>query len=302
MALKIYKKLGFYLEMKKIVGLAFFAVIVSTFFMLSVAVKKYQIGGFRLSKILKVENYNSFPKFSKDKQLKAILSGSYYYLGRGTQFYAFISHDKEHVIKILRSDRITTPMHKKFTASGALELTAKNKKRKEGFLKACRSAYNRLKKQTGLVYLHLKSTANLPKVDLVDNFGLHRKVDLNDFCFLIQKKAVLIKESFKSSKKQNNLEEAKRKVNSFFKLLTTRSNSGVSNSDPNLFQNFGFISDQAVELDFGDYYDNPYLLENRSTYVSEIDKHALVLRDWLLTFWPEIIPYFDEQYNLALQK
>ncbi len=288
--------------MRKIVNLIFFPVIVFAFFMLSVTIKKYQIGGFRLSKILKVENYNSFPKFSKDRHLKALLSGPYYYLGKGTQFYAFVSHDKEHVIKILRSDRMTTPMHKKFMTSATLELNAKNKKRKERFLKACRSAYNRLKKQTGLVYLHLKSTANLPKVDLVDNFGLHRKVDLNDFCFLIQKKAVLIKESFESSKKQNNLEEAKRKINSFFKLLTTRSTSSISNSDPNLFQNFGFISDQAIELDFGDYYDNPYILKNHSTYVSEIDKHALALRDWFITFWPELVPYFDEQYNLALQK
>jgi len=288
--------------MKKIASLVFFAAVVSAFLSLAIATKKYQIGGFRLSKVLRVENYNSFPEFSKDRELKKLLSKSYFYLGKGTQFYAFVSRDKEHVIKILRSDRINIPIRKKLNASGILELSAKRKKRKGKFLNACRSAYNRLKKQTALVYLHLKSTANLPKVDLVDNFGVHRKVDLNDFCFLIQKKAVLIKDSFNHSKRQNNFEEAKRKINSFFKLLTTRSKSGVSNSDPNLFQNFGFIKDQAVELDFGDYYDNPYLLKNHSTYVSEIDKHALVLRDWLITFWPEIVPYFDERYNLSLQK
>jgi len=288
--------------MKKIINLVIFTVAVSALLSIAMLTKKYQIGGFRLSKVLKVKNNNSFPEFSNNKKLEKILLGSFSYLGRGTQFYAFVSQDNDYVIKILRSDRIKVPLYKKFSALNASSLNSKNKKRKEKFLAACGSAYNYFRSQTGLLYLHLKSTANLPKVDLVDNFGFHRKVDLNDFCFLVQKKAILIKDSFRITKKQNNFEGAKKKIDSFFKLLVNRSKNGVSNSDPNLFYNFGFIEDQAIEIDFGDYYDNPHLLNNHSTYVSEIDKHALVLRDWLINFWPETIVYFDEKYNQALQK
>jgi hypothetical protein len=265
------------------------------------SIKRYRLGGFKMSKIMTCPNSFGSLNHSNNANLNELFSNSFSYLGRGTQFYAFASFDQRYVIKILRSDRLTINLIKRLFKSSTISLNLKNKKRKKRVLNACNDAFRKLKKQTGLVYLHLEATTNLDTIKIIDNLGIKREINLNNIAFVIQKKAKLIKQAFQYAKKNNDLTLAKAQVNSFLNLIKIRAKNGIANADPNVFKNFGFIENQAVEIDFGDFYKNSNLLNNKSEYINEINKYVLILREWLQVFWPDLILTFDKQLSSILK-
>ena len=85
-------------------------------------------------------------------------------------------------------------------------------------------------------------------------------------------------------------------LDAIISLLEKRSLKGISNADRNLFRNFGFINEKAVEIDFGNYnYSKDLCLPAKRK--EEISRFLSSLRTWLQGNAPEWVFYLDQQTN-----
>jgi hypothetical protein len=177
------------------------------------------------------------------EEVAAILRAPFSYLAHGNQSTVFVSEDGQYVLKLFRYHRTRFPLIHKIK-------TWKRKKddlytKMEKTFKAAALAATVGKPFTQVVFAHLNLTENqLPKVRIGGYL-----LPLDSYRFVLQKKAAPFKETLSNA----DPEKFKRLIASFLSLLEKRKAAGISNSDPNLGPNFGFIGEEAVEIDFGNY-------------------------------------------------
>lgn len=180
-------------------------------------------------------------------EMKSLLEQDFIYLGQGTQCYVFEGKDQKTVLKLFRFEQtqnslyqfIRTRLRHKLPREGyALQ--------KEKLLSACTVAGNLASEETALIGLHLVREGDL---DCTFQLPLlcKQKINLGHYCFALQKKAApfscLYNEPARLSCRLESLKE----------LVKKRAFKGIANRDSELERNFGFIGDQAVEIDFGSY-------------------------------------------------
>lgn len=213
----------------------FFFFVLFSLGMLSIpAVAKRLTDGFRVAK-LRVE-FPFHPEWEVpfDPKLGDLLNQPFHYLDKGSQCYVFESKDKQMVIKFFRFNDPRSEL-KVFT-----------------LFNAARIAYEKLKEETGLLYIHLNRTnLSLPTIHLTDAIGRSYRFPLDEYRFAIQKRAIPFEIAMKEA--QNHPELLQKRIDQFAVLLKTRIEKGVYNSDPTLADNFGFLESQAIEFDFGNY-------------------------------------------------
>jgi hypothetical protein len=78
-------------------------------------------------------------------------------------------------------------------------------------------------------------------------------VDLNRCCFAIQKKGVSVSTVFRQAIEENDRDKYERLAQSFVSLVQERASRNIANLDKKMGENFGFIGEQAIEWDFGNY-------------------------------------------------
>lgn len=206
-----------------------------------------------------------------DPRVLAILDQPYHYIDKGSQSYVFESRDGNYVVKFFRFDHPADPLK---------VLTLFN---------ACHIAYNQLREETGLVYIHLNlSQATLPILHCKDPIGRKYQFPLDHYRFAIQKKA----KPFRITLEEANCDPAlmQKRIDQFMDLLLSRTSKGIYNTDPTLSRNFGFLEDRAIEIDFGNY--RPV---SEHDQISEVRRYTARLRRWLSTEAPEWVDYLDQQ-------
>src|SRR5262249_31769779 len=134
----------------------------------------YYTDGFTIENISTVLPYNPnldvHTLSARDsEQLKLILDQPYTYLGKGCQAYVFESQDHKYVIKFFKYQRYKLkPWLAYFPALPAIVKYRQQKldhkqKKLERFFMSWKVAFDHLKKETGLLYVHLNTTQNLLK-------------------------------------------------------------------------------------------------------------------------------------------
>lgn len=258
--------------MKRILFFCFF---VAGCLCLPVCFKRWTCG-FKLSKIS--FQYETNPKWDvapnlEKEVLQKIISKPFIYLNRGAQCYVFESLDGEYVLKLFRCNP-------QLFHSGEVDEVSKRKL--DRLFNACTLAYTKAKEETGLVFLHLNATENsLPTIHIRDPIGRPLSLSLDAYHFAIQKRATLFRDAFKGV----DSDTAKQKIDSFIQLLRLRTEKGISNTDPTVSRNFGFLGTQAVEIDFGNY------TEEMVSQEKEVARYASRVYMWLIDFSPELAEY-----------
>lgn len=213
---------------------------------------------------------------SNEAEVKAMLSQPYYYLARGVQSYVFLAQDGKTVIKFFRHHRLRTD--------------AKVAKDFGSYL----LAYNRLQEETGLLYLHLNKTTHLKhKLEIVDKLNIHHLIDLDNYEFIVQKKATLTYPALEEWIAQDKTDDAKEALSHLVHLLKTRSERGIFDKDPDLNTNFGFIGTKAVQIDVG-----RYRLKEIPFDRNELIRITDNLHQWLM----ERSPLLDEHLQTEINK
>ena len=233
------------------------------------------------------EYYTENPSPSSPPQsARTILSQSFSYLNKGSESAIFISEDKQWVIKILRQNRLTPtriripfpPLAKRIQA----EIERKKNKRTQLY-SSCQIAFNRLSKETELHFLSLEGAKIT--LDVRDKLNRPHKIDLSKCAFSLQKKASLPYPTLVHYMQQGEVEKAKECLSSIIRVFKERLNRGITDDDPSIKKNIGFIGTRALFLDIGGF------RESEECKDPAIQRHQILialleLKQWLHEHYP----------------
>lgn len=247
------------------------------------------------------ENWQE-PPLSPDKQKKVntILKEHFSYLGRGAQSYAFVSKSGKYVLKIINQMHFKLPRWKDMLYR-ALRMEkerrkgiARREKRIHFFLSSSTIAYENLREETGILYLHLNRTNHLPKpVTVIDKRGVSHFLDPNNIDFLLQKKAELIAPFIIRCMKEGNKIKAKRQIMRLIAFLIRISKKGIAETDKNLMINAGFVDDQPIFIDIGRFVKDKRF-KKKEVYQKDVIKRTLPLKKWLRSHYPTLVPTLEK--------
>jgi hypothetical protein len=191
-------------------------------------------------------------------EVDSILNQSYNYVGKGAQSYVFASEDGKYVIKFfkfrhLRPSWIIDALPE---WNFLKEYREKVRERKNRLIMVVFSgyklAYDELRSESGIVYLHLNKSQHLDrKLTVYDKLGLKWEIDLDDIVFVIQEKAKTTRSVLQEALKKNNLALVKTRISQIFDLYMLEYSMGIYDIDHGVLHNTGFVGDKAIHLDVG---------------------------------------------------
>lgn len=241
---------------------------------------------------------------SLSNELLTLLSQPFTFLDSGLECYAFISQDKETVLKLFKYHHVKRArwLAKLLPLPYFTQLYQVRKERLTSTFESCKIAEKELKEETGLLLLHLSETSHsLPIVTLIDKLGLQHLVALDKLSFILQKKADLLVPTLEKSVKLGDTDAAKRSISSLLALISQRCKKGIADRDPTLGKNYGFIQNEAIVIDIGSFSKNPFLMRpqigKRSLFYE-----TLPLRCLLEKQFPDLVTHFEEELQHILQK
>jgi hypothetical protein len=209
--------------------------------------KSYTFSVERITSKLPYNAEWAIPQLPQD-ELKPILGQNYRYLASGTQSYAFLSDDGRYVIKFFRMKHLV-PSLSDYLKPGRVE---KRQDNLQSIFKAYKQAYDDLKTESGLVYIHLNKTSDLnQKMTIADRLGRVHTIDLDQMEFIVQERAELLFTRLKKLYDAGDEEGAKRAINSVLTLVKQRIEKGYADQDKAVSHNYGFVGDRPIHLDIG---------------------------------------------------
>jgi hypothetical protein len=121
-------------------------------------------------------------------------------------------------------------------------------------LEACRLAYQYLPDETAILYLHLHpGSDHLPTIHLRGPTWNCLPIQSETLRFVLQKRANPLDQSLMQAYLNHDRSRFFYLIDQLNVLLDRRIACGIRNTDPTLFENFGVIGDQPIEIDFGNY-------------------------------------------------
>ena len=235
------------------------------------------------------------------EDLLPILSQTFSYLGSGRQCLAFVSTDGKWVLKFINQKRFSLP---KWIDSFPLpfflreKIEKKGKKRKErilAFYKSYQIAYDRLKQDTAIHYLHLDN-ACVGKVLLIDPAKRKIEIDLAGSWFILQEKL----DPFYPFLERADKEKWQESISSFLELVARRASMGVVDDDLNVEGNIGLKKEKAYLLDPGRLFFDEKVKQS-PYFEEEMRKSVKFLRRWIEKNQKKYLPLFEEALDKHLK-
>lgn len=226
---------------------------------------------------------------------KEALHQPYTYLGKGCQSYVFASQDGRFVLKFFKYQRFRPQAWLQYLPPlPALTLYMREKAEKRekkllSFMKSWQIAYNELKKESGLLLMHLnKAGEDWGKVTLVDRVGTHYEVDLDQTEFYLQKRGIPLEEHLLRLIQNHEIERAKTLIDDLLQQILTEYQHGLGDRDHALLQNTGVLpNDHIMHIDVGQFtkdtafthpvYQNQELFSKTHRFVKFLQDHSAPL-------------------------
>ncbi len=260
---------------------------------------RVQTKGFRLQEIL--SDIPSNPKWEvlgvSPEAVKPKLKQKFRYLGSGEQSHAFLSEDRKTVLKFFRhNDLSVLKVMKKLPPDLQLRFWDffKNYDPRQAF-DSCKFAYEELKNETGLHYLHInKTSCEFGTVEIVDNGGVSHVVDLDRTEFMVQDYCELAVSRINSQMERGDLIGAKTTIIALFDAIEEWTRRGVRLENPILKKNIGFYGDKVIMLDVGSLKKTSEM--NNPDHVKREIKHVTRgLGRWIDNHHPDLFPFYEEE-------
>ncbi|MBS0626503.1 MAG: hypothetical protein JSS32_10685 [Verrucomicrobia bacterium] len=237
-------------------------------------------GGFRWSKCeLNLPNFPSWQSPLPNDQTLQILSQPFIYLKRGSQSYVFTSQDGNYVLKIFAQPLLRRNMLERMNRPFPRPDLNRIREGLEGY----RIASELPPSSTGIVYLHLNTTADLlPRAQFRDALGRTHLVSLDKARFVLQRKSAPLSIELKKLAQANRSEEIERLIDSYKEAIALRTSLSIKNWDTDFKHNFGILDGKVIEFDFGEFKIEPTLDPSKELWTF-LDR----LRYWMGEFAPE---------------
>ncbi|MBA3722818.1 MAG: hypothetical protein H0W88_10530 [Parachlamydiaceae bacterium] len=263
-------------------------------------------GGFSIKNITSDFAYNSEwdvrPLIGTEKEeLNRATNQPYYYLGKGCQSYVFLSHDKQYVIKFFKYQRYRLlPWLAYFPPLPAIvkyrdEKLNKKWNKLDGFVKSWKTAFENLKPETGLLYVHLNKTKDLNKqLTIFDKIGKSHLIDLDQMEFCIQKSAEMLCTALLQLKEKNDHDEAQALILRLLNLIVSEYHRGFADNDHALMQNTGVVKGEPIHIDVGQFVKDEKF-KDPLVFHQELYTKTFKFKIWLLEEYPQMAIYLESQ-------
>ncbi len=238
---------------------------------------------------------------SEQKEVSKAIDQPYYYLSKGCQSYVFISQDKEYVIKFFKYQRYR--LHPWFASLPSLPAIVKYRQEKlekkwsklDGFVQSWKVAFEHLKDETGLLFVHLNKTTHLQKqIMIYDKIGLKHVVELDQMEFCIQRCARLLCDTLLDYKANGHLAEAQQLIHQLLNMILSEYARGLADNDHALMQNTGVAQGKPVHIDVGQFIFNE-AVKQPQVFHQELFTKTYKFKLWLHDNYPELGGYLEEE-------
>ena len=263
--------------------------------------------GFSLSTIQSHLPYN--PEYEtlpltldEQREVACAFSQDYTYLGRGGQSFSFVSNDQKYVIKFINHKKRKEPFYanyltfKPFNQWIQKKRSIKNAKQKRDFL-SYKIAKDELQEQTGMIFAHLNKTKNLRKhLFLIDKAKRKFSVNLDDYEFLLQKKANMIYPQITFFMENHQVDKAQSLIKNILSTMIYRSKKGIYDDDAKIHRNFGCIEDQILFIDVGRFTKASWIV-NDDEILKDLLMNTKKFSEWLSIHHPELNEFLNDSIN-----
>ena len=240
-------------------------------------------------------------KADEQTELENALDQPYYYLGKGCQSYVFASQDGQYVIKFFKYQRYRLqPWLAYFPSLPAIDKFRQQKidkkwKKLDGFVQSWKVAFENLKEETGLLYVHLNKTNHLQKpLTIYDKIRQKHIVDLDQMEFCIQRRAQLLCDALLKYKASGDLEEAQQLIRRLLEMILSEYNRGLADNDHALMQNTGVALGKPVHIDVGQFVFNE-MVKQPAIFHQELFTKTYKFKFWLRDHYPHLGVYLEDE-------
>ncbi|MBM3208548.1 MAG: hypothetical protein FJZ57_08145 [Chlamydiae bacterium] len=254
---------------------------------------KFSIENLTSSKPFEMSVYSGVLSEEESRAVEAAFSQKYTYLQHGKQVFPFVSEDGKYVIKFVRHYKAKPPFYHSLPLPKSLRNFATkraelNREKVDVALKSFVIAESQLKKESGLLYVHINKTSHIQKsLQVKDKLYRNFSINLDDYDFIVQKTAVLAYDQIKQLMDNNQIEQAQTLVLQIIDLIETRLKNGIHDNDITVFKNVGVVDGKPIFIDLGRF---SYLPANTSTYDLRKDflKQISSFYDWISKKYPQL--------------
>lgn len=237
------------------------------------------------------------------------LAQPFYYFGAGGQSYVFLGKDQKTILKFFKrnhglSDQSVMGVQALFPSSVApyrKKFLPTRDERFNSIFTGCKIAYDHLREETKILYLHLDPEAlPIPSVTIVDLMGIAHTIPLETTSFLLQERAEPFFPRLKQQIRAGKIDEAKASIHSFLTYLVRQSRKGIRDCDKGLRRNYGFFGSDVALIDTGSLTIDP-ILTDPLELKKEVTTKSHRIERWLQRNYPALLPYYQQELELLTQ-
>lgn len=237
---------------------------------------------------------------TEKNSLKEILSQKFSYLGKGCQSYVFASEDGKYVLKFVKYQRFRPQEWLNYFASipavdrYRLAKIEKKQKKLDMLFSSWKLAYEKLKDETGLVFVHLNKSNDLQqRITIYDKMGFKHELDTDKMEFLLQKRAKMLCPTITSLEEEGQSEKAQALLDRLLSMILSEYDRGLADNDHALMQNTGVYEGQPLHIDVGQFVVKPEM-RDPSVYKQELFSKTYKFSKWLERHHSELAIRFNQ--------
>ncbi len=244
----------------------------------------------RLCSSSMVCRFNDISKLEKvppvsAESVRPLFSQPLFFLGEGKQSIAYETADGKYVFKLMKK--------------------ASRKSRKKPLDDAVLGAIigkTIIPEETGMIVCSFgPQSTKLPTVTLLTERGKIEKVNLQDVPFILQRKALPLKQTILRLVAEKKMKEASARIEAIFSLLTACREKGIIDRDGSLIrnENIGFVDGKAILVDTG----KLCRINDRKRLTLHDVNRLKPLLSWLESASPELVPVYkaaQERYKASM--
>lgn len=260
--------------------------------------------GFAISNITSDLSYdegrNTRPLTSSEKELvDQVLQQEFHYLGKGCQSYVFESQDGQYVMKFFKYQRFRTqPWLPYLTFLPGMDeyyqaKIAKKSGQLRKLLQSWKIAFDHLKDETGLVYVHLnKDPLSDKMITIYDKMGFKHTLFIDQMEFMIQRKAKMYCSSISDCMAYGDIFAASQLVEQLLARLLSEYQRGLADGDHAIMQNTGVLDGKLIHIDVGQFALKEEI-KDPEVYKQDLFNKTYKFRKWLALNYPELNSYLE---------
>ena len=237
----------------------------------------------------------------EQEEVAQALNQPYAYLGKGCQSYVFASRDGKYVIKFFKHQRyrlkpwlLYCPPLPAIVKYRQEKLEQKWRKF-DAFAQSWKIAFEHLRDETGLVFVHLNQTDDLERpLILYDKMGYRHAIALDGLTFCLQRRATLLCDTLLQYKARGDLAGAQQLVRLLLDMILTEYARGLADNDHALMQNTGVAEGRPVHIDVGQFAINENV-KQPAVFHQEFFTKTYKFNQWLRSHYPELSDYLEKE-------